>query len=202
MRINPLQRKHIPSAVNRVGRSRPYADYKLQEEHDALLHTGADKQDDRNAAEEAAHAIAALIKQLSVLKGTIAQGMSSALQKSAKSSQARTILAAAFQREFDACLDLFDEYPALRRSWKQSLFDAYSISSSSSALALFDRDGPAAAVQHIIDQIERTPASLLVEPKLLLRMIGRTGYSYSPHTRLQPYSTTIHALSLLIQRQG
>jgi predicted exporter len=199
MRIDPLRRS-IPTAVTRVQRSRSYAGYKLQEEHDALLHTGADKLDDRNAAQEASQAITALVAQLSVLQGTIAQGKASLQQHLATSLHIRKALAASFHREFDATLRLFNEHPALRRSWKQLLSD--SLTSASSSSDLFANEGPAGAVQHVIEQIESTSASLLIEPKLLVRMTGRTGYSYSPHTRLQPYSTTIHSLSLIIQRQG
>jgi hypothetical protein len=198
MRTAPLQRTKIPTAVARVSRSRAYADYKLQDEHDPLLYTGANKQDERSAASEAAQAITALIKQLSILRRTISRGIGTRQQKHPISMQASTIHAADFQQEYDACLDLFNEYPALHRTWKQALTDSL----TSSACDPFAVNGPAASVQKVIDQIERTPACLLIEPKLLSRMIGSTGYNYSPFTQLQPYSMTINSLSLLIQRQG
>lgn len=198
MRIDPLQYSKIPTAVSRVQRSRPYVDYKFQEEHDALLHTGADKLDDRKAAAEAAQAITALIEQLSILRRTITQGTVFYQRKPMTSSQVRTSLAAAFKRDLEACLHLFDEHPALRRSWKQMLSDS-AASSTSDPFAL---NGPATAVRNVIDGIESTPVSLLLEPKLLARILGSTRYSYSPHTRLQLYSTTKHSLSLLVKRQG
>ncbi|GMK39444.1 hypothetical protein PCCS19_24980 [Paenibacillus sp. CCS19] len=198
MRMDPLQRKPIPTAVARVTRSRPYVDYKLQEEHDALLHAGADKQDERRAASEAAQAITALISQLSELNGTIAQGLAPLQHRRKHNPQVEASLTAAFHREFDATLRLFDEYPSLRQSWKQVLTSSFESASSN----LFDIHGPAAAVQKVIKQIERTTASMLIEPQLLSRMLGSIGYSYSPHTRLRSYSTMIHSLSLLIHRQG
>jgi hypothetical protein len=198
MRTAPLQRTKIPAAVARVSRSRAYADYKTLDEHDPLLHTGSNKLDERSAASEAAQAINALIKRLAILRGTIARGIASRQQKHPISKQVNSIHAADFQRDYDSCLDLFNEYPALRRNWKQALSDSLTSSTSD----LFAVNGPVASVQKVIDQIERTPACLLIEPKLLSRMIGRTGYSYSPFTQLHPYSMTIRSLSLLIQRQG
>lgn len=202
MRIDPLQPRSIPTAVSRVQRSRAYADYKLQEEHDALLYTGADKQDDRKAASEAAQAISALIKQLSILAKTIVRGLTSQPRqlrhKRKDASHTPTSLAADFQREFEAAIHLFDEHPCLRQTWKKALSDSF----QGDVSHLFDIGGPASAVQKVIQQIERTPASMLVEPRLLARMMRSTGYSYSPHARLQSYSTMIHSLSLLIHQQG
>lgn len=198
MRIDPLQRKPIPTAVSRVQRSRTYADYKLQEEHDALLYTGADKQDDRKAASEAANAVSALVRQLTDLKGIINQGLARLQHGRKQDPQTEASLDAAFHREFDAAIRLFDDHPGLRQSWKQDL----SLSFDSATPNLFDSNGQAAAVSKVIQQIERTTASMLIEPQLLARIIGSTGYSYSPHARLRSYSTMVHALSLLIQRQG
>jgi len=202
MRIDPLQPRSIPTAVSRVQSSRPYADYTLQEEHDALLDTGADKQDDRKAASEAAQAISALIKQLSILTKTIVQGLnpqpSHPRHRRKDDSHRFPSLIADFQREFEAAIHLFDEHPCLRQSWKKLLLDSYPEDLSH----LFDIGGPASAVLKVIQQIERTPASMLIEPKLLARMMRSTGYSYSPYARLKSYSTVIHSLSLLIERQG
>jgi|GEM_PF-1158947 len=120
MRIYPSSRSRPAPAIARVQRSRPYADYRLLDEHDPLVHSGADEWQRRAAAADAAQAIASLMQRLAGLKSVMEQG-STAFRRYEVQPEADDGLVSELLDKLNACLRLFDEHPALRQSWRHSL---------------------------------------------------------------------------------
>ncbi|WP_127533368.1 hypothetical protein [Paenibacillus kobensis] len=234
MRIYPSARSTPTPAITRVQRSRPYADYRLLDEHDPLVHSGADEQRRHSAAVDAAQSVAVLMLRIAGLKGALERGAIAFRRNELSSSEAEHRCIHPLIDKLNDCLLVFDEHPALRRSWRQALIEpftpphiqqcgivldehflVYESSDTHSNRrdnrlskrerggqevmnAVFGRHGAASALRLVIESLERSPASALLDSDVLTQLHSTVGTVYSPFMRMQ----ALQRVSLLLSVKG
>ncbi|WP_127570843.1 hypothetical protein [Paenibacillus xylaniclasticus] len=217
MNIYPSSRAVSAPAIMRVQHSRPYADYRLLDEHDPLVHSGADERRRRAAAVCAARSVTAFMQRIAELKSALEQG-SIALRRFKRLESEDKHYIYSLIDKLNSCISTFDEYADLRRSWRHKLIEPllssnaeqcgiefnehsfkYTASNSfppqsrsnnsrlekrNAMQTIFGQYGAAAALQLVVEQIEHSPASALLEPEVLTRLFSSSGAVYSPFMRM------------------
>ncbi|EFM11796.1 hypothetical protein PaecuDRAFT_1402 [Paenibacillus curdlanolyticus YK9] len=224
MWISPPQRSDKTRPVQPVQRSRKYVDYPLRDEHDPQALTNLNESRQREAADDAAQAITALMQRLAKLRALIDNG---APFHNHHPNAAGFL--AAFRVSYNDCLLAFDEHEALLAAWRlvllkpmtafieqnplslilegspaQLTFDSAwtkhtrsrSQMQSNLVRLLFEPDGAAVAIRDVITRIMRSPAASLIETSKLRHIFDPVAYTYTPYSR--PRRNT----GLLLQWQG